>query len=51
MAVLGLLPFSRTLFGIMPIFGNNVWFNAITGAIAAYYAFVQHDSNAELTTS
>ncbi|MGC1307812.1 MAG: DUF4383 domain-containing protein [Phormidesmis sp.] len=50
LAVLGLLPFSNTLFGVMPIFGNNVWFNAITGAIAAYYAFIQHDGTADLTT-
>jgi hypothetical protein len=45
LAVMGLLPLANTLFGIMPIFGNNVWLNAITGVIAAYYAFVWHKSN------
>lgn len=50
LAVLGLLPFSNTLFGIMPIFGNNVWLNAATGAIAAYYAFVWHKNNADITS-
>lgn len=50
LAVLGLIPLANTLFGIMPIFGNNVWFNAVTGAIAAYYAFVWHKNNMEVTT-
>ncbi|MBE9048377.1 DUF4383 domain-containing protein [Pleurocapsales cyanobacterium LEGE 10410] len=27
------------IFGIMPIFGNNIWWNGLTGAIAAYYGF------------
>ena len=39
-AVMGLLPFTKTTFGLMPIFGNNVWFNALTGGIAAYYGFL-----------
>ncbi len=34
---MGLLPFSKTLFGFMPIFGNNVWFNALTAVFAGYY--------------
>ncbi|WP_228038582.1 DUF4383 domain-containing protein [Nodosilinea sp. LEGE 06152] len=49
LAVMGLIPLSNTLFGIMPIFGNNVWFNAVTGAIAAYFAFVWHPSHPEST--
>ena len=48
LAVLGLIPAANTLFGIMPIFGNNVWFNAVTGVIAAYYAFVVHKSDADV---
>jgi hypothetical protein len=37
---MGLLPVAQTTFGLMPIFGNNVWFNAITAAIAAYFGFI-----------
>ncbi|MBD2200646.1 MULTISPECIES: DUF4383 domain-containing protein [Calothrix] len=40
-AILGLLPFSNTLFGLTPLFGNNIWLNAITSAIAFYYGFVK----------
>ena len=46
LAVLGLIPAANTLFGVMPIFGNNVWFNAVTGVIAAYYAFAVHKPDA-----
>lgn len=41
LAVMGLLPYTRTTFGLMPIFGNNVWFNAVTGLVAAYFGFVK----------
>uniref|UniRef100_B8HLF1 DUF4383 domain-containing protein n=1 Tax=Cyanothece sp. (strain PCC 7425 / ATCC 29141) TaxID=395961 RepID=B8HLF1_CYAP4 len=40
-AIMGLLPFSNTTFGLMPIYGNNVWFNALTALVAAYVGFVQ----------
>lgn len=50
LAILGLVPVANTLFGTMPIFGNNVWLNAITGAIAAYYAFIWHQNHTELNT-
>ena len=40
-AILGLLPFTNTLFGITPLFGNNIWLNAITAVIAFYYGFVK----------
>jgi hypothetical protein len=39
--ILGLLPLTNTLFGLTPLFGNNVWLNAITAAIAFYYGFVK----------
>ncbi|OUL22716.1 DUF4383 domain-containing protein [Nostoc sp. 106C] len=47
-AILGLLPFSNTLFGLTPLFGNNIWLNAITAAIAFYYGFVK---SAEIATT
>lgn len=39
-ALIGLIPVLQTMFGLMPIFGNNVWFNALTAALAAYFGFV-----------
>lgn len=38
-ALLGIIPGANTLFGTMPIYGNNVWFNLVTAAAAAYFGF------------
>ncbi len=39
--ILGFLPFANTLFGLAPLYGNNIWLNAITAVIAFY--FMRHD--------
>jgi hypothetical protein len=39
-ATMGFLPVAQTTFGLMPIFGNNVWLNASTAVAAAYFGFV-----------
>ena len=37
--ILGLIPVANTLFGLMPIYGNDVWLHLGTAAIAAYFGF------------
>lgn len=37
----GLLPVTKTAFGLMPLFGNNVVLNGVTGAIATYFGFIK----------
>lgn len=44
-AILGLLPFTNTLFGTMPLFGNNVWFSLIVAAIAFYFGYIKSDAS------
>jgi hypothetical protein len=39
LAVMGLIPGLDTLFGVMPLYGNNVWLNALTAAVAGYAGF------------
>jgi hypothetical protein len=39
--VLGLFPYTNTLFGTMPIYGNNIWLNLLASAIAFYFGFVK----------
>ena len=39
--LMGLLPFTNTTFGLMPIYGNNVWLNALTAIAAGYMGFVK----------
>ncbi|MER3434761.1 MAG: DUF4383 domain-containing protein [Leptolyngbya sp. ERB_1_1] len=45
----GLIPATNTTFGLMPIYGNNVWFNALTGILAAYGGFVKPAELAKAT--
>ena len=40
LAIMGLLPFAKTTFGLMPIFGNNVLFNGLTALAVAYYGII-----------
>lgn len=47
LAILGLLPFSNTTFGLIPIFGNDVWLHALTAAVAAYFGFAAPVERAE----
>ena len=39
LAVMGLIPGMNTLFGIMPIYGHDVWLHAVSAAIAAYFGW------------
>ncbi|WP_460202615.1 DUF4383 domain-containing protein [Scytonema sp. NUACC21] len=39
-AIMGCLPLAKTMFGLMPLFGNNVWFNALTAIATAYYGII-----------
>ncbi|HWI37193.1 MAG TPA: DUF4383 domain-containing protein [Burkholderiales bacterium] len=39
LAVIGLVPGANTLFGLMPLYGHNIWLHAGTAALAAYFAF------------
>lgn len=40
LVLLGLLPATNTLFGLVPIWGNDVWLHLALGAIAAYFGFM-----------
>ena len=41
LAVLGCIPIANTLFGLMPIYGNDVWLHLATAIPAAYFGFAQ----------
>lgn len=40
LAVLGLIPATQTTFGLVPIWGADVWLHAALGLVAAYFGFV-----------
>lgn len=39
LAVLGLVPATNTLFGLVPIHGHDVWLHAASALLAAYFGF------------
>lgn len=39
LAVAGLIPGLNTMFGLMPIHGNDVWLHAVIALAAAYFGF------------
>ena len=45
LAILGLIPLTNTMFGLVPIFGHDVWLHALSAAIAAYFGFVARDAD------
>ena len=45
LAILGLIPATNTMFGLVPIYGNDVWLHAGTALIAAYFGFVARESD------
>ncbi len=39
LAVLGLIPLTNTLFGLVPIYSHDVWLHALSALIAAYFGW------------
>lgn len=39
LAVLGLFPESRTLFGWVPIYGHDIWLHGVIAIVAAYFGY------------
>ena len=39
LVILGLLPATQTLFGLVPIYGNDVWLHLVLGVVAGYFGF------------
>ncbi len=47
-ALLGLLPATNSLFGALPIYGNNIWVSAIAGALAVFATVTSEKPEGEL---
>ena len=51
MAVMGVMPGMSTLFGVLPMHGNDVWLHAGSAAIAAYFGWRATEPHMERRTS
>lgn len=40
LTILGLVPATSTIFGLVPIYGNDIWLHAGLAIVAAYFGFV-----------
>jgi hypothetical protein len=38
---MGLIPNANTMFGLVPLYGHDVWLHAVLAIIAAYFGFVR----------
>lgn len=45
LTILGLIPATNTTFGLVPIYGHDIWLHALLAAIAAYFGFVRHETD------
>jgi hypothetical protein len=41
LTLLGLIPATNTAFGLVPIYGNDVWLHALLAGVAAYFGFAR----------
>lgn len=39
LAIMGILPVLNVTFGLIPLFGHDIWLHAGTAAVAAYYGY------------
>ena len=46
LTVMGLIPATNTTFGLVPIYGHDVWLHAVLAGVAAYFGFVQREGRA-----
>ena len=44
LTVLGLLPQTNSLFGLVPLHGNDVWLHAVLALVAAYFGFIHRET-------
>lgn len=42
-AVMGFIPLLRTTFGLIPLYGNDIWLHIVLALIAAYFGFGNPD--------
>lgn len=45
LAIFGLIPDLRTLFGLVPLFGHDIWLHALLALGGAYFGFIHKERN------
>ena len=45
LTIMGLIPATNTTFGLVPIYGHDVWLHALLAAVAAYFGFAYRETS------
>jgi hypothetical protein len=48
LTVAGFIPNLDTMFGLVPLYGNDIWLHALLAAVAAYFGWVHRDTAADV---
>ena len=51
LAVMGFIPGLNTLFGLMPMYGNDIWLHALLAIVAGYVGFMVRESEVGMENS
>lgn len=51
LTVAGFIPGLDTLFGLVPLFGNDIWLHAALALVAAYFGWIHRDNGATIGSS
>ena len=43
LTICGMVPGTDTLFGLVPLYGNDIWLHALLAAVAGYFGFLHRD--------
>jgi hypothetical protein len=46
LTIMGFIPMLRTTFGLIPLYGNDIWLHAVLAIVAAYFGWMNRDSAA-----
>lgn len=50
LTVAGFVPNLNTLFGLVPLYGNDIWLHAALALVAAYFGWLHRDSGSTVTS-
>jgi Domain of unknown function (DUF4383) len=51
LTVMGLIPGLNTLFGLVPLYGHDIWLHAVLAIIAAYFGFMARPAEERVTAT
>ena len=51
LTIMGLVPGLNTVFGLLPLYGHDIWLHAVLALVAAYFGFARSAEAEHMTTT